>query len=63
MFVAFATSSSAATLPVSLNVAKMNGQVSSDVANFVLPLGSTINMVSKNKELITSFHFSVVFLD
>ena len=42
--VAFATSSSAATLSVSLNVAKVNGNVSSDVVNFVIPLGATVNM-------------------
>ena len=42
--VAFATSSSAATLSVSLNVARVSGNVSNDVVNFVIPLGATVNM-------------------
>ncbi len=42
--VAFSTSSSSATLPVSLEVAEQNLRVSNPVASFVLPLGSTVNM-------------------
>ena len=42
--VAFSTSSSAATLPVSMKSAQKNLGVSEEVASFVLPLGATINM-------------------
>jgi len=41
---AFATSSSAATLPITLNVANNNFNASKGVSNFVLPLGATMNM-------------------
>jgi Na+/H+-dicarboxylate symporter len=41
---AFSTSSSAATLPVSMEVAEENLGVSKSVHSFVLPLGSTVNM-------------------
>ena len=42
--VAFSTSSSAATLPVTMKNTKRNLGVSDEVASFVLPLGATINM-------------------
>lgn len=42
--VAFSTSSSAATLPVTMEMAEDNLGVSEEVASFVLPLGATINM-------------------
>lgn len=42
--VAFSTSSSSATLPISLNVAETELKVSPAIARFVLPLGATINM-------------------
>ncbi len=42
--VAFSTSSSAATLPVTMRVAERNLGVPKEVASFVLPLGATINM-------------------
>ncbi len=42
--VSFSTSSSAATLPVSLREVQDNLGVSKGVASFVLPLGATINM-------------------
>jgi Na+/H+-dicarboxylate symporter len=42
--VAFSTSSSAATLPVTMKSAQANLGVSEEVASFVLPLGATINM-------------------
>ena len=42
--VAFSTSSSAATLPVSMETAEHNLGVSEEVTSFVLPLGATINM-------------------
>lgn len=43
LLTAFATSSSMATLPVTMMVAK-NQQVNEDVARFVLPLATTINL-------------------
>ena len=42
--VAFSTSSSSATLPVSMECAEQNLGASNAVASFVLPLGSTVNM-------------------
>ena len=42
--VAFSTSSSAATLPVTMKHVQKNIGVSDEVASFVLPLGATINM-------------------
>ena len=41
---AFSSSSSAATLPVTMECAEKNLHVSNDVRSFVLPLGATINM-------------------
>ena len=41
---AFACASSAATLPVTLRCVKTSGMVPDDIANFVCPLGATINM-------------------
>lgn len=43
-FVAFSTSSSAATLPVTMNVAEKKIGVREEVASFVLPVGATLNM-------------------
>ncbi|MFO7732692.1 MAG: dicarboxylate/amino acid:cation symporter [Candidatus Aminicenantes bacterium] len=42
--IAFSTSSSSATLPVSMECAEDNLGVSKEVSSFVLPLGATINM-------------------
>jgi Na+/H+-dicarboxylate symporter len=42
--VGFSTSSSVATLPISLKCVKDNLGVSTKVANFVLPIGATVNM-------------------
>ncbi|MEE2787838.1 MAG: dicarboxylate/amino acid:cation symporter [Myxococcota bacterium] len=42
--IAFSTSSSSATLPVSMECAEENLGVSNAVSSFVLPLGSTVNM-------------------
>ena len=44
MLVAFSTSSSSATLPVSMSVAEKNLGIKPLVASTVLPLGATINM-------------------
>ncbi len=42
--VAFSTSSSAATLPVTMDCARDNLGVSEDITSFVLPIGATVNM-------------------
>ena len=42
--IAFSTSSSSATLPVSMECAEDNLGVSKQISSFVLPLGATINM-------------------
>lgn len=42
--VAFSTSSSGATLPVTMEVSEKNLGVSEEISSFVLPLGATINM-------------------
>jgi Na+/H+-dicarboxylate symporter len=44
LLVAFSTSSSSATLPVSIEVATRNLGVPAEVAAFVLPLGTTLNL-------------------
>ncbi len=44
MMMAFSTCSSSATLPVSLHCTTQNLGVSKNIASFMLPLGSTINM-------------------
>jgi Na+/H+-dicarboxylate symporter len=44
IIMAFSTASSAATLPVSIKTVTTKGGVSSESANFVLPLGATISM-------------------
>jgi Na+/H+-dicarboxylate symporter len=41
---AFATSSSSATLPITLRCAEYNLYVRNEIAQFVIPLGATINM-------------------
>ncbi|MGV3528527.1 MAG: dicarboxylate/amino acid:cation symporter [Flavisolibacter sp.] len=41
---AFSTSSSAATLPVTMEVAEKNVGVDNEVTSFVLPIGATVNM-------------------
>lgn len=41
---AFSTSSSSATLPVSMECAEEDLKISKEVSSFVLPLGSTVNM-------------------
>lgn len=44
LLTAFATSSSAATLPVTLRCTEQHLHVKKDIANFVVPLGATVNM-------------------
>ena len=43
-FLAFSTSSSAATLPVTMECVRDNLGVSKNITNFVLPIGATVNM-------------------
>ncbi len=43
-FLAFSTSSSAATLPVTIECVEENLKVPSQVSDFVLPIGATVNM-------------------
>jgi Na+/H+-dicarboxylate symporter len=44
MLTAFSTSSSSATLPVTMECVEKNAGVSNQVSSFVLPLGATVNM-------------------
>ncbi len=44
LLVAFSTSSSSATLPVTMECAEKELNVKPEIASFILPLGSTINM-------------------
>ena len=44
MLVAFTTSSSAATLPTTLQTAKNNLAITPEIANFLLPLGTSLNL-------------------
>lgn len=44
LITAFATSSSAATLPITLRCTEQHLHVKKDVASFVVPLGATVNM-------------------
>lgn len=43
-FLAFSTSSSAATLPVTMECVEKNMGVSKSISSFVLPIGATVNM-------------------
>jgi Na+/H+-dicarboxylate symporter len=43
-FLAFSTSSSAATLPVTMECVENNMGVSKNISSFVLPIGATVNM-------------------
>lgn len=44
LLTAFSTASSSATLPITIEEAKQSGRCSKRAANFVLPLGATVNM-------------------
>jgi proton glutamate symport protein len=44
LLVAFSTSSSSATLPVSIEAVEKNLGVPAEIAGFVLPLGTTLNL-------------------
>ncbi len=58
IMMAFSTSSSSASLPVSMHCVQENLGVSKNVSNFVLPLGSTVNMNGSG----IFFFFSVLFI-
>ena len=44
LFLAFSTSSSAATLPMTMECVEKNMGISAKISNFVLPIGATVNM-------------------
>lgn len=44
LLTAFSTSSSGATLPLTINYAEKNSGISNNVSSFTLPLGATVNM-------------------
>ena len=44
LITAFSTSSSNATLPLTMNAVKKNSGVSTKISSFTLPLGATVNM-------------------
>ena len=44
LLTAFATSSSSATLPVTIDCATQKGGIPKRISNFILPLGATVNM-------------------
>ena len=44
LITAFSTSSSSATLPLTMNAVESNSGVSNKITSFVLPLGATVNM-------------------
>lgn len=48
LLTAFSTSSSSATLPLTLDAVENNSGVSNKVTSFVLPLGATVNMDGKS---------------
>ena len=53
LITAFSTSSSNATLPVTIRCVQENAKVSKSVSSFVLPLGATIGaIIRKNKAKI-----------
>lgn len=59
-FTALGTSSSAATIPITLKAA-LNNKVSSNVAGFVIPLGATIHL-SGSMIKIALFAFAIVYM-
>ncbi|MBC62405.1 MAG: dicarboxylate/amino acid:cation symporter [Zetaproteobacteria bacterium] len=63
--VAFSTTSSMASLPVNLKIAQNKLGISKSIANFVLPLGATINMngLSTSLGVITIFAANLYGID
>lgn len=64
-FLAFSTSSSAATLPVTMECVLQNLKVPQRVANFTLPIGATVNMdgTSMYQAIAVVFLAQVHFID
>jgi Na+/H+-dicarboxylate symporter len=60
-FTALGTSSSAATIPVTLRQARANG-ISEPVANFTIPLCATIHL-SGSASKITAFAMAIIFVN
>ena len=57
-FLAFSTSSSAATLPVTMECVEDNMGVNKSISSFVLPVGATVNMdgtSSSQAKIVNSF--------
>ena len=52
---AFASASSAATIPVSISSAMSSGHVSETIARFVIPLGATVSNLSGVSSSVPSF--------
>lgn len=62
LLTAFSTSSSSATLPITLETIKTNSKVSDKIASFTLPLGATINMNGTALyELVVTFFIAQVY--
>lgn len=62
MLMGFSTSSSAATLPVTMNDAKEKLKISDQVASFVLPIGANINKVGTTQfQAIAAIFIAQVF--
>lgn len=57
LITAFSTSSSAATLPVSLDCIEKRSGVSNRIASFILPLGTSLNLAGSSLQVIVSVFF------
>lgn len=62
MLIAYTTSSSAATLPVTLNCAVERLKIAPPVANFLLPLGSSLNLNGLSVYLSVATVFAANFM-
>ena len=61
MEVAFTTSSSAATLPVTMDVAENDFKVPKSISSFVLPLGATINMDKRHGQGVAAIFIAQLY--
>jgi proton glutamate symport protein len=57
LLTAFSTSSSAATLPVSIECIEKSSGVSNRITSFVLPLGTSLNLAGSSLQVIVSVFF------
>ena len=57
LLTAFTTSSSAATLPVTMECVEERIQVSNRIASFILPLGTSVNLAGSSLQVIVSVLF------